>query len=66
MNDSTGCAVIFMVLICAVLMVLAGVFGAGKSEAKAERKARVEYRCWCEEWADVREAQAEYLERRGR
>ncbi len=60
------CAVILVAGLVAVTSYGAGV-KQGKNAAEAERKARIEYRCWCEEWADVRATQEAYLrERRGR
>lgn len=43
------------------------VCGEGPTEgerAARERRERVEWRCWHDEWADTREAQRRYLEQR--
>ncbi len=37
----------------------------GKSAAEAERRERVEWACWCDQWADARAAQEAYLRERG-
>lgn len=57
-----------------VFAVLAGIFALsaalivgstrGQCKCAEERREAVELRCWQEEWADVREAQAAYLEGR--
>ena len=54
-----------------VMLVEGTVFEAGvkhgKNAAEAERRERVEWACWCDEYADVRAVQGRYLrERRGR
>lgn len=59
-----GCAVILVAGLVAVTSYGAGV-KQGKNAAEAERRERVEYRCWCEEWAETRAAQEAYLERKG-
>ena len=38
----------------------------GKNEAEVERRERVEWRCWCDEWAETRAAQEAYLQERRR
>ena len=54
----------------AVAAAAAVVCGEGPTEgerAARERRERVEWRCWQDEWADTRAAQERYLEeRRGR
>ncbi len=53
-----------------VLMLVEGtVFEAGvkhgKNAAEVERLERVEWACWCDQWADTRAAQEAYLRERG-
>ena len=66
---------VFAVMGCTALVMAALVVGmvhevsakSGRNAAEAERRERVEWACWCDEWADTRAAQEKYLlERRGR
>ena len=51
-----------------VMLVEGTVFEAGvkhgKNAAEAERRERVEWACWCDQWADTRAAQERYLRER--
>lgn len=50
----------------AVAVVVCGQRPTQRERAEAERRERVEWACWCDEWADTRAAQERFLERRGR
>lgn len=57
--------IVFAILVIILALVLIAIVNGGQDRSTESEEA-VGLRCWCEEWADVREAQAEYLERRGR
>ena len=55
--------VVLAILVIILALVLLAIVNSEPS--RTEREEAVGLRCWHEEWADVREAQDDYLERRG-